>query len=314
MNPSNDEHIILIDLLEEILGNYKNHYHGKQQISFDCPVCSYEIKGLDDGDGKGNLEINYGLGVFKCWACGETHETHGSIYRLIKRFGNKNQLKKFIDFDFDFDFEIAEQKFQKVKLPKEYIKFNDASYGLKLTHYYKRAYNYLKKRNITDEMIKKYRIGFCYEGKYANRIIIPSYDEFGRLDYFISRSYLPYTKKKYDNPNAPKEQFIWGLDLIDWDKPVYLVEGVFDHIFLLNSIPLLGKKISDNLFGVLYKNAKEIIIVLDGDAWEDTEKNYHKLNGGKLYNKIRAIKLPENEDVASLKGEINNFKKIKLHR
>ena len=56
----------IIEILEDILGDYKLHNDGKGQISFDCPVCSHEIKGLDEGDGKGNLEINYKLGVYKC--------------------------------------------------------------------------------------------------------------------------------------------------------------------------------------------------------------------------------------------------------
>ena len=50
---------LIVEILEGILGEPKNHYENKGQISFDCPVCSHEIKGLDKGDGKGNLEINY---------------------------------------------------------------------------------------------------------------------------------------------------------------------------------------------------------------------------------------------------------------
>ena len=67
----------------------------KGQISFDCPVCSYDIKGLERGDGKGNLEINYQLGVYKCWACTETHDTHGYIPKLIRKWGDKTQLRNF---------------------------------------------------------------------------------------------------------------------------------------------------------------------------------------------------------------------------
>ena len=71
-----DDTELIVDLLKDTLGNVKNHYENKGQISFDCPVCSYDIKGLDTLDGKGNLEVNYIRGVYKCWACSETHETH----------------------------------------------------------------------------------------------------------------------------------------------------------------------------------------------------------------------------------------------
>ena len=53
-----DEIEVLVELLRDVLGHEKQHYETKGQISFDCPVCAAE-KGLDKGDGKGNLEINY---------------------------------------------------------------------------------------------------------------------------------------------------------------------------------------------------------------------------------------------------------------
>ena len=70
---------LVIDLLVNMLGEPHAHYDNKAQISFDCPVCSHDIKGLDHGDGKGNLEINYGQHVFKCWACAETNGTQGHL-------------------------------------------------------------------------------------------------------------------------------------------------------------------------------------------------------------------------------------------
>ena len=88
-----DEIEIVVELLEEFLGKPKQHYQSKMQISFDCPVCSYDIKGLDKLDGKGNLEINYGRHVYKCWSCGETHGTHGPLGKLFDKYANK-KLKK----------------------------------------------------------------------------------------------------------------------------------------------------------------------------------------------------------------------------
>ena len=57
----------IVEILIDIFGEYKFHNEYSGQISFSCPVCSYEIKCLDHLDGKGNLEINYKLGVYKCW-------------------------------------------------------------------------------------------------------------------------------------------------------------------------------------------------------------------------------------------------------
>jgi hypothetical protein len=209
----------IIEILEDILGDYKLHNDGKGQISFDCPVCSHEIKGLDEGDGKGNLEVNYKIGVYKCWSCSETHNTRGSLYRLIKKYGNKKQIHFYeLMRPEEVDTTLPKPKILR-GLPKEFISFTTASLGLKLTHYYKQAYNYIRSRNITDEMLTRYNIGFAYEGEYANRIIIPSYDAENKLNYFIARSYLARTKMKYKNPDVQKEVIIFNEHLIKWDEP-----------------------------------------------------------------------------------------------
>lgn len=304
----NKEYEPIIEIIDEIFGDRRKFNDYRCQIAYDCPVCSFEIKGLEEGDGKGNLEINYKSGVFKCWSCAETNNTHGSLNKLIKKYGTPRQLKKYNLLRPEEFQDFKNKPFKVVKLPKEFISFNNVSQGLKLTHHYKQAYNYLKKRNISDDMINKFNIGFCFNGTYQNRIIIPSYDKEGNLNYFIARSYLGNTKIKYKNPEVQKELIIWNEHLIDWNRAVYIVEGVFDSIFLPNSIPMLGKFMSDKLFDLLYKNAKKIIIVLDPDAANDQERLYHKLNCGKLMGKVYVIKLNGDKDIADLKGELNNFK------
>jgi DNA primase len=297
----------VFEILEDMFGDYKNHNDYRHQVSFDCPICSHEIKGLDHGDGKGNLEVNYKYGVYKCWVCAETHGTHGSVFKLIKKFGNPRQLKKYLLLKPEDDEDISKRTYKPVKLPKEFVSFKDASFGMKLTPGYKQAYNYIKNRNITDLMLQIYNIGFCATGLYENRIIIPSYDENNRLNYFIARSYLMKTKFKYKNPEAQKELIIFNEYLIDWTKPIYIVEGAFDSIFIPNAIPMLGKFMSEHLFMTLYEKAKKIIIVLDPDAWEDQQRLYHRLNCGKLMGKVWSIKLEGDKDIADLFGNLFGY-------
>ena len=90
----NEDNLIL-DLIENIFGEPKNVNEYSGQVSVDCPVCSYEIKGLSKTDGKGNLEINYINHVYKCWACAETHDTHGHLGKLIQQFGGKKDKKTY---------------------------------------------------------------------------------------------------------------------------------------------------------------------------------------------------------------------------
>jgi len=310
-NSVDPEYAPILDILKDILGKYHMHNDDKGQISFDCPVCSYDIKCLDHGDGKGNLEVNYKDEVFKCWSCAESHETHGSLYRLIKKFGTQKQLKRYEILRPD-DIRVIQATKKEIKMPEEFIPLNDVSDGFKMTHYYKQAKNYLNKRNIDDKIIRKYNIGFCYDGEYANRIIIPSYDQERELNYFIARSYLDRTKMKYKNPEVEKESIIWNECLVDWSKRIYLVEGAFDSIFLPNSIAMLGKHISDKLFNKIYENGNEVTIVLDGDAYNDTEKLFHKMNCGKLFGKIYVIKLPEDKDIADLQGKLEEYPEYKI--
>ena len=157
-------------------------------------------------------------------------------------------------------------------------------------------------------MIEKYQIGFCDVGDHNGRIIIPSYNNKGELNYYISRSWDPNSRYKYKNPQAEKDKIVFWENMIDWDKDIYLVEGAFDGIFLPNSIPMLGKHMSELLFETIYNNAKgDIIICLDADAWDNATKLYHELNGGSMYGRIKIIKLPDDKDTADLRGQVDEY-------
>ena len=297
-----DEVEVLVELLTEVLGEPHNHYESKAQISFDCPVCSEE-KGLDHGDGKGNLEINYSRHVYKCWACGETYGTHGPLGKLFDKFGTKKQ-KKTYELIKPEELKLEDKKKVWLRLPEGFTKFKDSNPAF-IPH--KEAYKYLTSRGITDDMIEKFNIGYTVKGDFAYRIIVPSYNSEGQLNYFVARSWTK-SKMKYKNPTAEKDQIIFREDSINWNQDIYLVEGVFDSFFLDNSIVMLGKKMSKLLFETLYSRANaNIVVCTDGDAWEDGLKIYHELNGGRLYNKIKIVKLPEDKDICELKGQIDDY-------
>ena len=292
-----EENEALVELLEEILGDHGLHYSNRGQISFNCPVC-------DDDRNKHNLEINYISNVYKCWSCGDIENTHGSLGKLFDKFGNKKQKNLYYILKPE-TVPVKEKKYKKLKLPESFTLFKDSH---KIYPVRRQAYNYLQSRGITDEIIEKYGIGFCDKGSHIGRIVVPSYDKKGELNYYVARSWDPHTKFKYKNPEAEKDKIIFNEKLIEWDKDIYLVEGVFDGFFLENSIPMLGKHMSEMLFDKVYNNAKgNVIIALDGDAWNNAIKLYHELNGGELYEKIKIVKLPNDQDVCDLRGNINEY-------
>jgi DNA primase len=291
-----DESEAIVELLEEVLGDHGLHYPNRGQISFNCPVC-------DDGRNKHNLEVNYIDNVYKCWSCGDSEGTHGALGKIFDNYGNRKQ-KKLYNVLKPETVVKREKKKKNLKLPEGFTLFKDSSSVYPVR---RQAMNYLKNRGVTDEMIEKYNIGFCDKGDHAGRIVIPSYDKKGELNYYIARSWNPMSRAKYKNPIAEKDKIIFWENLIDWNQDIFLVEGAFDGLFLENSIPMLGKHMSELLFETIYNNAKKnVIICLDGDAWENSVKLYHELNGGELYQKIKVVKLPNDSDVAELRGEIRD--------
>ena len=289
-----DENEALVELLEEVLGDHGLHYPNHGQISFNCPVC-------DDERNKHNLEVNYINNVYKCWSCGDSEGTHGSLTKIFDKFGNKKQKKLYQVLKPETVVKKERQK-KSLKLPEAFTLFKDSSHVYPVR---RAAINYLYNRGITDYMIEKYQIGFCDKGDHAGRIVIPSYNKKGELNYYIARSWDPMSRAKYKNPKEEKDKIIFWENLIDWNKDIFLVEGAFDGLFLDNSIPMLGKHMSELLFETIHNKAKgEVTICLDADAWTNAVKLYHELNGGNLWGKVKLIKLPEETDIADLRGEI----------
>ena len=68
----------------------------------------------------------------------------------------------------------------------------------------------------------------------------------------MSSRYLTYLNSK---------DIIFNEFYINWDLPVYLVEGVFDSLRIPNSIPLLGKGVSPLLLKRLLENNFEVVAI-----------------------------------------------------
>lgn len=302
----------LRELLSTFLGKPKNEDCANGQIQFCCPCCA-ERKGVES-DNKFNLECNVEKGVYKCWVCGDSDGMRGKISSLIKKYGNQDILSRYhsiiknikesslytlygqdkFNDDFVDDFNI-------ITLPDgfKYLSRDDK--------YAQKAYEYLEKRGLNDYFIKTYNIGYIGWSKdynLSNRIIIPSYNQYGDLNYWVGRDYSGKPNRmRYKNPNVKKTEFVFNENLVNWYDNVTLVEGVFDHMVVPNSIPLLGKVLKKDyvLYDALIRNAKaDVNIFLDDDATEDAVKIYKLLNSSVLKDRIRIIKCPYGYDASSI--------------
>jgi DNA primase len=299
-----EDNSLLLTLIHEVLGRPKKSNKHRGQYAYDCPVCSAE-KGMPNGDGKGKFEVNIKRGVYKCWVCHESHGTHGSLKKLLSKFGGPSIWKKAKKLGISF--KVDKNKVEPIltgtiELPKGFTRFEDSNPNLMV---HKEGWNYLtKQRKLTPETIYKHKMGYTLDEEYANRIIIPSYDDKGELNYFTARSWLPYTKMRYKNPDVPRETIIFNEYLVNWDGTIYIVEGPLDHVVVHNSIPLLGKDIHDKLIQTIMDRATgHVVVLLDGEekVWNTAKKIYSKINVGKMYDRVKIIKLKEDYDI----GKIN---------
>lgn len=307
-----DNSTVLIDIMEEFLGPLRKSHTSKHEYCFDCPECSLEKGFYQTGDGKGNLSVNFKLGKYHCWACSESHDTKGLLFKLFKKYANNDSYRKFKNLKLTFyaDEYNTEEIVVKpdIALPEGSIKLA----GLNGKSYTKDAYKYLKMRGIGDDLIAKHNLHYGGEG-YDYRIVLPSYDIDENLNFYLGRSILKKPFLKYKNLQVPKEDIIFNEHLIDWNKTIFIVEGGFDHIPLPNSIPLLGKVLHDKLFiDIYYKARNHVVIALDPDARDDTRKMFNKLDAGRLAGRVWYIDLPDGQDISKI-NELYGFEGLKQY-
>ena len=270
---------LLVSLVNSVLGIGKRTSKGNH--SYNCPFCNHH---------KPKLEINFtdnknGDNPWHCWACNKKGRKLRSLFKQIKASPEYfSQLKKLVKSGYEVEEIKSEEKI--LELPKEF-KNLIGSKNIISRH----ASAYLKRRNINEDDILKYNIGYCEYGPYADRIVIPSYNSKGILNYFTSRTFKEDTFQTYKNPDTSRNIIPFEM-FINWNLPIILCEGPFDAIAIKrNVIPLLGKNIQSNLMKKLVSSkVKKIYIALDTDAIKQALKFCEELlNEGK---EVYLVELP----------------------
>ncbi len=216
-------------IIRDILGGYRQ---SSSEFLFACPFCGHHKK---------KMSVNFGINCFKCWVCDSRGK---NLYRLVRKFGNYQQKQKWLELDGRLDLSEFDQMFmemndeeieQVTELPPHFVSLCNKHLPISS----QRPLEYLYDRGITKKEILMWKIGFCTEGRYSGRIIVPSFNNAGNLNYFIARSYVGH-RMKYLNPSISKN-VIFNELFVDWNEPVILVEGLFDAITAgQNAIPILG--------------------------------------------------------------------------
>ncbi len=245
-----------LQFLERHFGSYETHRH---EALFTCPFCQHH---------KRKLSVNVEKGFWKCWVC----DARGrSLFGLVWKHGDAAIVRAYRaafpnNIEVESDDEPVPKDFE-LELPEEYVplctdrKSFDAG----------RARNYLRRRGVTEQHILTHKIGFATWGRYRDRVILPSFDAEGRLNFYTGRSFIgePY---KYLNPETPqgyKKTIVLNELNVDWLKPIYIVEGFMDMLKMDNSIPLFGSTLpyDSKLLLNLVLNDSKVYCCLDSDAY-----------------------------------------------
>ena len=210
--------------------------------NFRCPICGDSQKHKNKARGyfyQVKVNTNY-----KCHNCGASLSFNNFLKKLDPTLHKQYTMEKFKEGHTGKNFVVEEPVFEfkkpvfkkKLDLPraseipvaKEYLerrKIDPTQFYF--TNKFKQWVNTQKK--TFDSTVKD-----------ESRIIIPMYDTERNLIGFQGRSLGPNSVKYITvmlNEEAPK---VYGMDRIDTEKSVYVVEGPFDSTFVNNSIALCG--------------------------------------------------------------------------
>ena len=220
--------------------------------NFRCPICGDSQKHKNKA--RGYIYAIKNNANFKCHNCGASLSLNNFIKKLdttlhkqycLEKFkeghsGGKNFVVEEPKFEFKkpvFRKKIDLPKASEVKIAKQYLE----NRKLDSTKFY-----YTDKFK---EWTNTQKQTFDYIGKDEPRIIIPMYDSTKKLIGFQGRSLIPNSVKYITimiDEDAPK---IYGLDKINKEKPIYIIEGPFDASLVENCVAMCGADVDIGSLG-----------------------------------------------------------------
>ncbi len=229
--------------------------------NFRCPYCGDSQKHKNKA--RGYIYQNKADYNFKCHNCGMTRsftyflkDQDQPLYDeyIMERYKEGLTGKGTVTPEPKFTF--PQPKFRKKDICDELTKISE----LNTTH---RAKKYLINRGINEDTLSK--LYYCSNFKeWTNkhkkifdntnhddqRIIIPLRHSDGQLFGYQGRSLDPTSKMRYItvmlDEDAPK---LYGLEKINTQKPIYILEGPFDSLFVENSVAMCGSDVDIRSFG-----------------------------------------------------------------
>lgn len=249
-----------------------------------CPKCLFQY---GSGYKKRKLAIRVNDHLVKCWVCDYRSTNLSNLLATYHPFFLQEYKKKFKIRDrsqrciFIDQFRLLAEG--KKEAPKELTPSLTLPRGFKLLAANgkdwraKKAIDYLRRRGLDEADLWRWKMGITTEAPtekgeqdYRFRVIVPSFDVNGKLNFFSARAFLPDWKgAPYSNPTMKREELVFNELNIDWTKELTLVEGVFDLMKCNdNASCILGSSFdpSYKLFQEIVTHQTPVLLALDPDA------------------------------------------------
>lgn len=232
-------------------------YPSTDEVMVRCP-----IHGGINGDKNPSCGINLKNGVYNCFACG----SHGSIESMFYKVTGENLYKAlgikndpFSNFARNQLYENISFESEEIEDLKVQIQFDIDStipaYESEL------ARKYLIKRGISEEVSyeanMRYSDDIMINGKqFGKRLLIPIYEKHNLIS-IEGRRILDNDEIKVLYPKNSSVNTLYDLDNLDFEKPVYCVEGLMDMFVMRNCKELRN---STCIFGACLTNRQKLLL------------------------------------------------------
>ena len=271
-----------INFFESIFGHGKLSGNG---INFDvrCPICA------PNDVTKKKLSIRTDDDRCHCWVCGWKSRTLAPLLRKYSTQTQFNAYRAMIGETGNYNQLVtgAVEDIKKLELPSDFQLLVFASEN---DPDVKAAWRYLYSRGLDEKDAWYFKFGISSEHRWKRRLIIPSFDSEGKLNYFTARAIDKDKKPKYDNPDVDKNPIIFNEINVDWTKRIVLCEGPLDLVKCPeNSTALLGSDLDERheIFNKILLNSTPVALALDGDMWnKKTPKISKKLQEYDITNVV----------------------------
>jgi DNA primase len=232
-------------------------------VAVPCPNCKT--------DDKKKLSVNITTWKYHCWVCGIKGNNLRSVF---KQYHSPEVLAAFkSQFGIGDEASNVEVPIDIVELPEGIIPVPLVKTSKNPNH--RACYAYLHRRGISERDMWYWKMCISKENRFDRRVIIPSFDASGDLNYYVSRTIDDDARPRYINSKANKTEIIFNDLMVDWTQPVVLVEGVFDAVRIgQNAIPILGSYLPQSaaLFTKIVANGLQVTLALDPDVIDKSHK------------------------------------------